>query len=185
MIVDYNILNLIRPSEGTLTLKKRLAVAFTGPSNSGKTTLIEKVAKKLITEEKVAIIKNDPKDKARFDVPGKDSFKFSETGAEVIVTSPTRTTLFSQRHKELDELIGLFGEFDVLLVEGLKNLPLPRISIFRGSIDPDYFPYMNALAIDDTINLSDYTFSNEIDVLDLNNPDQVIEWILTHAKVIE
>jgi len=54
---------------------KRLAVAFTGPSNSGKTTLILKVARKLINEHKkeVAIIKHDPGDKAKFDVEGKDS----------------------------------------------------------------------------------------------------------------
>lgn len=168
-------------------MKKRLAVAFTGPSNSGKTTLILKVARKLIHEHSldVAIIKNDPKDKAQFDVPGKDSYKFSDTGAEVVVTSPTRTTYFSQRHKELDEIVRLFGDFDVLLVEGLKNLPLPRISIFRNQIDTDYFPYMNALAIDESINLNDYDLPGGIDVLDLNNPDQVIEWILTHAKVME
>jgi molybdopterin-guanine dinucleotide biosynthesis protein B len=156
MILDYD--NLIFYTRFVF-LKKRLAIAFTGPSNSGKTTLILKVARKLIHEYNldVAIIKNDPKDKAQFDVPGKDSYKFSDTGAEVIVTSPTRTTYFSQRHKELDELVSLFGDFDVLLVEGLKNLPLPRISIFRGSIDTDYFPYMNALAIDESINLSHYS----------------------------
>jgi molybdopterin-guanine dinucleotide biosynthesis protein B len=168
-------------------LKKRLAVAFTGPSNSGKTTLILKVARKMIHEMglKVAIIKNDPKDKATLDVPGKDSYKFSDTGAEVIVTSPTRTTYFSKRHKELDEMIDMFGEFDVLLVEGLKNLPLPRISIFRNSIDEDYFPFMNALAIDHTITITNYPLPASVDVLDLNNTDMVIDWILTHAKVIE
>lgn len=82
-------------------VQKRLAVAFTGPSNSGKTTLILKVARKLIHEhhKEVAIIKHDPKDKARFDVEGKDSYKFSSTGAEVIVTSPNRTTYFSQKQK--------------------------------------------------------------------------------------
>jgi len=167
-------------------LKKRLAVAFTGPSDSGKTTLILKVARKLIHEYHlhVAIIKNDPKDKAQFDVPGKDSYKFSDTGAEVVVTSPTRTTLFSQRHKELDEIITLFGEFDILLVEGLKNLPLPRISIFRDFIDTDYFPYMNALAIDETIRIDDYNLPHTIDILDLNNADSVIDWILKNAKVL-
>jgi molybdopterin-guanine dinucleotide biosynthesis protein B len=168
-------------------LKKRLAVAFTGPSNSGKTTLILKVARKMIHEQglKVAIIKNDPKDKAVVDVPGKDSYKFSDTGAEVIVTSPTRTTYFSQRHNELEDMVKMFGDFDVLLVEGLKNLPLPRISIFRNAIDEDYFPYMNALAIDHTISPKDYTLPASVDLLDLNDPDRVIDWILTHAKVIE
>jgi molybdopterin-guanine dinucleotide biosynthesis protein B len=165
-------------------MAKRLAVAFTGPSNSGKTTLILKVARKLIHEhgKEVAIIKNDPSDKARFDVPGKDSYKFSDTGAEVVVTSPTRTTMFSRRHKELDEIVEMFGEFDILLVEGLKNLPLPRISIFRNSIDTEYFPYMNALAIDESIDVADYDLPESVDLLDLNNPDNVIDWIMQNAK---
>ncbi len=167
-------------------MKKRLAVAFTGPSNSGKTTLILKVARKLIHEHhlEVAIIKHDPKDKARFDVVGKDSYKFSDTGAEVIVTSPNRTTYFSHRHADLDEMIRMFRDFDILLVEGLKNLPLPRISIFRNSIDEDYFPYMNALAIDESINIEKYTLPKDVDVLDLNDTDEVITWIQKNAKKV-
>ncbi len=167
-------------------MNKRLAVAFTGPSNSGKTTLILKVARKLIHEHKkeVAIIKHDPKDKARFDVEGKDSYKFSDTGAEVIVTSPNRTTYFSNRRSELEDMIRLFDRFDILLVEGLKNLPLPRISVFRGSIDKDYFPYMNALAIDESIDLSKYDLPTNVNVLDLNDADEVISWILKNAKEV-
>lgn len=167
-------------------MSKRLAVAFTGPSNSGKTTLILKLARKLIHEHKleVAIIKHDPKDKARFDVEGKDSYKFSDTGAEVIVTSPTRTTYFSNRHCELDEMIRLFQDFDVLLVEGLKNLPLPRISVFRESIDEEYIPYMDALATDSSIDLNSSPLLSGIDKLDLNNIDQVIEWIFKNAKKV-
>jgi len=167
-------------------LNKRLAVAFTGPSNSGKTTLILKVARKLINEHKkeVAIIKHDPGDKARFDVVGKDSYKFSDTGAEVIVTSPNRTTLFSKKNKDIDEMIRLFDKFDILLVEGLKNLPLPRISIFRDSLDSDYFPYMDALAVDGSVNVDAYDMPKGVDILDLNSPDEVISWILQNAKEV-
>jgi molybdopterin-guanine dinucleotide biosynthesis protein B len=167
-------------------VKKRLAVAFTGPSNSGKTTLILKIARKLIHEysKEVAIIKHDPKDKARFDVEGKDSYKFSDTGAEVIVTSPTRTTYFSARQKELDEMIRLFDDFDILLVEGLKNLELPRISVFRNTLDEDYFSYMNALAIDESIDLNKYDLPKNVDILDLNNCDNIISWILKNAKEV-
>ncbi|QOY53592.1 molybdopterin-guanine dinucleotide biosynthesis protein B [Candidatus Sulfurimonas marisnigri] len=167
-------------------MSKRLAVAFTGPSNSGKTTLILKVARKLIHEygKEVAIIKHDPKDKARFDVEGKDSYKFSDAGAEVIVTSPNRTTYFSQRQKELDEMIRLFDKFDILLVEGLKNLPLPRISVFRGSLDSDYFPYMDALATDNSVDIKNYSLPDNIEILDINNCENVISWILKNAKEV-
>ena len=163
-------------------MSKRVAVAFTGPSNSGKTTLVEKVAQTLIKERKVAIIKNDPKDKAQFDVEGKDSHKFSQTGAEVVVTSPTRTTYFSQREKTLDDIVAMINDFEILLVEGLKTLPLPRIAVFRNKIDESYFACSEAIAIDGTIDIGTYTIPENIDILDLNNTAQIIDWINTHAK---
>ena len=165
-------------------MNKRVAVAFTGPSNSGKTTLVEKIAQILIKEHKVGIIKNDPKDKAQFDVEGKDSHKFSQTGAEVVITSPTRTTYFSQREKTLDDIVAMINDFDILLVEGLKTLPLPRIAIFRNKIDESYFECSEAIAIDETIDLTQYTIPEDIDILNLNNTAQIIEWINTHAKNI-
>ena len=165
-------------------MRTRVAIAFTGPSGSGKTTLVEKVAKALIQTRKVAIIKNDPKDKAHFDVAGKDSYRFFQTGAEVVVTSPTRTTYFSHREKRLDEIVAMVNDFDILLVEGLKTLPLPRIAIFRGSIDESYFPCSEAIAIDNTVDLSAYTIPDNIDILDLNDLDAVLQWIDTNAKAI-
>ncbi|WP_353662780.1 molybdopterin-guanine dinucleotide biosynthesis protein B [Hydrogenimonas sp. SS33] len=163
---------------------KRLAVAFTGPSNSGKTTLIEKVARILIEEYKVAIVKNDPKDKAVFDVEGKDSWKFYQTGAEVVVTSPTRTTYFSHRKKEIEEIIAMVNDFDYLLVEGLKTLPLPRIAVFRNAIDESYFSCSEAIAVDDSIDLKRYDIPGTIDILDLNDTQAVIDWIKSHAKAV-
>ena len=163
---------------------KRFAVAFTGPSGSGKTTLIEKIAKILVVEREVAIVKHDPKDKAQFDTEGKDSHKFSQTGAEVIVSSPTRTTYLSKRQREIDEIIELFGHFDILLVEGLKTLPLPRVAIFRNSIEESYLSCSEAIAIDNTIDLNSYTIPNHIDILDLNNPLEIVEWIDKNAKIV-
>ncbi len=163
---------------------KRFAVAFTGPSGSGKTTLIEKVAKELIQSKEVAIIKNDPKDKAIFDVEGKDSYKFSQTGAEVVVTSPTRTTYFSKRERELNDIIDMFGSFDILLVEGLKTLPLPRIAIFRNKIDKSYLECSEAIAIDETINIKEYNIPKDIDILNLNSTSDIIRWIEKNAKKV-
>jgi molybdopterin-guanine dinucleotide biosynthesis protein B len=165
-------------------VKQRVAVAFTGPSGSGKTTLVEKIAKVLIQTQKVAIIKNDPKSKARFDIEGKDSYKFYQTGAEVVVTSPTRTTYFSHREQSLDEIVSMLNDFDILLVEGLKTLPLPRIAIFRNTIDESYFSASEAIAIDHTIQPEAYDIPETIDILDLNNLEEIIAWIKNHATTI-
>ena len=166
------------------SVNKRVAVAFTGPSGGGKTTLVEKISRELIKTQKVAIIKNDPKDKAVFDVAGKDSHKFFQTGAEVVVTSPTRTTYFSHREKSLCEIIAMVNAFDILLVEGLKTLPLPRIAIFRNRIDESYFDCSEAIAIDNTIDPSDYAIPENIDILDLNDLEQIIGWVKRHAATV-
>lgn len=161
--------------------KKRLVVAFSGPSNSGKTTAIVKVSNILQDSGfKVCIIKHDPKDKARFDNPGKDSYKFSETGADVAVVSPNKTTLLKKETSSIDDLIDLFKDFDYLLVEGLKTLELPRISIFRNSLDESYFSVTNAIASDNTIDDND--IPSNIDKLNLNIPEELISWIDKNAK---
>ena len=161
--------------------KKRLIVAFSGPSNSGKTTAIVKVASILDDSGfKVCIIKHDPKDKAVFDREGKDSFKFSQTGADVAVVSPNKTTLFKKNSSTIDEIIELFQDFDYLLVEGLKTLEIPRISIFRDRLDESYFSVSNAIACDETINNNE--IPSELDILDLNNPEEIILWINKNAK---
>jgi molybdopterin-guanine dinucleotide biosynthesis protein B len=163
----------------------KIAVAFTGPSNSGKTTTIVKIAERLKEAHKVAIIKNDPKDKAVFDTEGKDSSRFFATGANVVVRSPSRTTMFKNEPSSLDEIIAMLGNFDILLVEGLKTLPIPRIGIFRGSLDPDYFGFVKAIAIDESVDISKYDIPKELEILDLNNTEKIVEWIFKNAKEIQ
>ena len=156
---------------------KRLGIAFSGPSNSGKTTLILKVAKRFLESNlKVAIIKHDPSDKAKFDVEGKDSYKFSSLGVDVVVTSPTRTTYFNKSQKNLNDIVKMIDNFDILIVEGLKTLPLPRISIFRDSIEESYLKFSNAIA---TNNLK---YSGELEHFDINDDLNISKWILENAK---
>ena len=159
----------------------RKAIAFTGPSGSGKTTLIEKIAQRLVHDRRVAIVKHDPSDKARFDTEGKDSDRFYKTGADVAVVSPSRTTMMTHQSREISEIAAMFGAFDLLMVEGLKTLPLPRMGVFRGSIEEDYLEVLQAIVIDESIDLSLYTLSDEIAILDLNDTSAIIEWIDTHA----
>lgn len=155
---------------------KKIIVAFTGPSNSGKTTLIVKLSEILQSQKyKVCIIKHDPKDKAIFDKEGKDSYKFSQTGANVAVVSPNRTTIFKQNETKIDEVIQMLGDFDYLFIEGLKSLDFRRIGVFRNSIEKDYLNFINAIGIDESINKEE--IPQNLICLDLNNPQNIINWI--------
>lgn len=162
----------------------RRAIAFTGPSGSGKTTLIEKIAKKLTSQRAIVIVKHDPSDKAIFDTAGKDSDKFFKSGADVAVVSPTRTTLFTHQNRKISQIADMFGEFDLMLVEGLKILPLPRIAIFRGEIDESYLPVIQAMAIDETVDVDKYAIPPHIEIVDLNDTDAIIKWIDNHSVEI-
>ena len=149
---------------------KKAAMAFSGPSNSGKTTLILKVAKKFIDDGlKVVIVKHDPSNKARF----------NQIGADVAVMSPTRTTFFSQESKSIEDVVKMAGEFDLLLVEGLKTLPLPRISVFKDEINEDYLSFSNAIAS----YKKDYVIDKPN--FDLDDTQAICEWILKNAKVLK
>lgn len=162
---------------------KRLAVAFTGPSNSGKTTLIEKISIMLHNEGlKVAIVKHDPKDKAIFDKEGKDSDRFSKTGADVAILSDTRTTIFKKQRSDISDVISMLNDFDFLLVEGLKTIPLPRICIQREKLNSNYFDVSDSLAIDESIDKNN--LPKDMNILDLNNIDQIIHWIKNNAKEV-
>jgi molybdopterin-guanine dinucleotide biosynthesis protein B len=161
----------------------RKVVAFTGYSSSGKTTLIIKIANILQDSGyKVCIIKHDPKDKAVFDKDGKDSFKFSQTGANVAVVSPNKTTIFKKQTSSIDKLIEIFDDFDFLLVEGLKTLSLPRICVCRNKIDKDYFEVSDTLACDDSVDKR--TIPDGMEILNLNNPEEIIRWIKLNGKKV-
>ena len=161
------------------------AIAFTGPSGSGKTTLIEKIAQTLTSTRRVAIVKHDPSDKARFDTEGKDSDRFFKTGADVAVVSPTRTTMMTHQGREVSRIAAMFGDFDLLMVEGLKTLPLPRLGVFRDTIEEGYLEVLQAIAVDESIDMTQYQINEEIAILDLNDTSAIIEWIDTHAMEIE
>ncbi len=163
---------------------KQLAIAITGPSGSGKTTLIEKIARELIKDYKVAIIKHDPKDKAIFDNPTKDSGRFFQTGADVAVVSNRRTTLFKHQSSSLNELATQLSPFDLLIVEGLKTWDLPRIAVFRNEIEESYLPYVFAVAVDSSISHEKLAKLDKV-VLDLNNTKEIIDYIFTIAKEIK
>jgi len=107
-----------------------------GYKNSGKTTLITRLAKLFNGMNlRVAVIKHDLHG---FDADreGTDSFRHREAGAAAAaITSPWRTAIFEERETPLSELINHFAGYDLILVEGFKQEPYPKMVLLRSTED--------------------------------------------------
>ena len=106
-----------------------------GYSNSGKTTLIEQLVPHLSARGlKVAVVKHSDH-RIEVDCPGKDSDRFFRTGADVFVRSPNEN--FFRFHNEahsqlLSVLLSMSRQYDIVLVEGSKNIPMAKVWLHTG-----------------------------------------------------
>jgi molybdopterin-guanine dinucleotide biosynthesis protein MobB len=104
-------------------------VAFSG---TGKTTLIEKLIAELRSRGlRVAVIKHDAHE-FEIDREGKDSWRFTQAGAEITaVVSATKAAIMENRPIGLDDLFGKITDVDLIITEGFKTGPWPKIAVHR------------------------------------------------------
>lgn len=107
--------------------------AISGVKNSGKTTFCEKLIPALAALGlRAAVIKHDGHE-FEADVPGTDSSRCFAAGA--VGTAVFSATKFCAVRRwdtpALDTLAGLFPEADVILLEGFKHWPGPKIELVR------------------------------------------------------
>lgn len=111
-------------------------VAVSGVKNSGKTTLLSKVIPLLRAGGlRVAAIKHDGHN-FEPDRPGTDSHRLREAGADAVaVYSATRSMVTKEEAgPALEGLLALCREADLILLEGGKNSPCPKIEVVRGAV---------------------------------------------------
>jgi molybdopterin-guanine dinucleotide biosynthesis protein B len=120
---------------------------FAGFSGSGKTTLIEQLIPRLTARGlRVSLIKHAHH---TFDVdqPGKDSHRHRQAGCtEVLVSSSRRWALMHELRgapePSLNELIARLAPCDLVLVEGFKREPIPKLEVHRAVVgEPLLFPH--------------------------------------------
>lgn len=133
---------------------------FAGWSGSGKTTLVEQVVAHLSASGvRVSLVKHAHHS---FDVdqPGKDSFRHRAAGAsEVLISSATRFALMHELRGDaelsFEQSIALLSPCDIVLIEGFKRAPIPKMEIWRAAVGkPLLFPtdtHIVAIATDDTL----------------------------------
>lgn len=113
-------------------------ISFIGRSGVGKTTLIENIIPELKAKGyRVAVIKHTPHG-FDMDTKGKDSWRFSCAGADVIaVSSRERLCIIQQSSEEtsLEHIIFMLeSQVDLILVEGYKHSHWPKIEVVRSPI---------------------------------------------------
>lgn len=112
-------------------------VAIIGKSNSGKTTLMEKLIKLLRQRGyRVATIKHHiHTDRWSFDMPGKDSYRHAQAGAEtVVLISPLTTVIYTYPAEPPSPQAVAAGltDIDLVLAEGFSQAGLPAIEVSRA-----------------------------------------------------
>jgi molybdopterin-guanine dinucleotide biosynthesis protein B len=110
-------------------------ISIVGKSDSGKTTLIEKLVPELTRRGyRVATVKHDVHG-FEVDREGKDSWRHKQAGAHtVIISSPQKVALIRDVEKDstLDEIRRRWvQDVDLLLSEGYKKDVQPKIEVFR------------------------------------------------------
>ena len=111
-------------------------IGLAGWSGAGKTTLMVKLIPALLRRGvSVSTLKHAHH---RFDVdqPGKDSYEHRQAGArQVLVASGARWALMTElrtaREPTLRDLLGKLDPVDLVIVEGYKRDPHPKIEVRR------------------------------------------------------
>jgi molybdopterin-guanine dinucleotide biosynthesis adapter protein len=162
-------------------------IGLAGWSGSGKTTLLAKVIPSIVARGlKVSTLKHAHH---AFDVdqPGKDSHTHRMAGAtEVLVSSANRWALVHElrgaAELSLEALLDKLSPVDLVLVEGYKRQPHPKLEIYRASLGkplmhPDD-PAIIGIASDQPLPAA------PIPVIDLDDVEQVTEFLIRHAAPI-
>ena len=131
-----------------------------GWSGSGKTTLMAAIIPELIVRGITVSTVKHAHHAFDLDQPGKDSWRHREAGArEVMIASGRRWALQHElrgaAEPPLDELVAKMAPVDLLLIEGFKFHPHPKIEVYRPSLKkPARYPgdpFVVAVASDETL----------------------------------
>ena len=121
-------------------------IGLAGWSGAGKTTLLTRLIPNLRESGlRVSVIKH-AHHKFDVDVPGKDSWRHREAGAEeVLVSSGHRWALMHElrgaREPRLPDLLKKLSRVDLVVVEGYKSEPHRKIEVYRAAnAKPFLFP---------------------------------------------
>jgi molybdopterin-guanine dinucleotide biosynthesis protein B len=157
-----------------------LAISFIGHHNSGKTTIIAQVIGLFLERGyRVGAVKHAPRLTA-VDSPDSDSSRLLEAGAEqALLISEDSCALYWQSDPEepIDQLVDrLFPDYDIVLIEGYKHGPFPKIEVYRR-LKAQAEPLAGEIEVMAVITKDRVALPDRARVLSPQNPDELADFI--------
>ncbi|HEX3346808.1 MAG TPA: molybdopterin-guanine dinucleotide biosynthesis protein B [Acetobacteraceae bacterium] len=160
-------------------------IGLTGFSGSGKTTLLTAMVRLLGASGLTVSTVKHAHHGFDLDRPGKDSFRHRAAGArEVLIAGERRWALMHEVRGDeptLPELLGHLAPVDVVVVEGYKANPHPKIEVHRPALGhPALWPGRDdivAVASDEAISAGGRP------VFDLNDAAVIVAWTLQFLRI--
>ena len=131
-----------------------------GWSGSGKTTLLTALIPELVSRGITVSTLKHAHHAFDVDQPGKDSWRHRQAGArEVMISSQNRWALMHElrgaAEPTFEELVRRMSPVDLLLVEGFKHHPHPKMEVYRPSLGKPLLhpedPLVVAIASDEVL----------------------------------
>lgn len=111
----------------------------TGWKNAGKTTMVERLILDMRARGLTVSTVKHAHHAADLDMPGRDSHRHRQAGAaEVLLISGARWALMHElrgaAEPPLHEMLTKLAPVDLVLIEGYKSEPHPKLEVHRGAI---------------------------------------------------
>lgn len=108
----------------------------TGWKNTGKTGLVERLVTEMVARGLTVSTVKHAHHETEIDHPGRDSYRHRQAGAQqVLVSSPARWALMEELRgapePPLEDLLARMSPVDLVLIEGYKRAPHPKIEAHR------------------------------------------------------
>ena len=163
-------------------------IGLAGWSGAGKTTLLTRVIPRLVGRGLAVSTVKHAHHGFDVDHPGKDSYAHRVAGAtEVLVSSSVRFALMhelrGEREYELAQLLGKLAPVDLVIVEGFKREPHPKLEVYRAAVGKPLLqpedPAIVAIASDTPLPQA------KLPVVDLDDIERVADMLDRHAAPLD
>ena len=168
----------------SLRLPAGRITGLVGPNGAGKTTLLARLIPDIIARGLTVSTVKHAHHAFEVDQPGKDSHTHRMAGAtEVLIASERRFALIHELRQEdeprLPDLLAKLAPVDLVIVEGYKREPHPKLEVFRDAVGkpllhPDD-PHIVAIASDVALPHA------KVPRVSLDDTGAIIDILLAHA----